>query len=102
MIVQVTTKNNEIQKFNYYDRAADGKYVVRFYVDNYFGKNGKKKSQWTGRGCTFKTIGEAVEFGTYICKNLSKANCQVTIKEFINAYADYKKSSTTLEQFLCA
>ena len=100
MITQVTTKNGKTQKFNYYRVNSTGKYVVRFYVDNYFGKNGKKKSQWTGRGCRFNTIGEATEFGTFISQNLPKAGCQSTIKNFINAYADYKKAVNTLEEFL--
>ena len=99
MIGQVTTKNGEKQKFSYYEIKKTGKHVVRFYVDNYFGDNGKKKRQWNGKGCTFKTIGEAAEFGTFVCQNIPKANCQIAIKKFLDEYAD--KKSSTLEQYLC-
>lgn len=102
MKVQVTTKDGSQQYFNYYERYATGKYVVRFYVNDYFGKNAKKKTQWTGRGCTFSTIGEAVEFGTYVSKNLPSAGSQPVIKEFVNKLADYNKATANLEEFLCA
>ena len=102
MITQVTAKDGKPQKFSYYHVNTTGKHVVRFYISNYIGKNGKKKSQWTGRGCQFNTIGEAVEFGTFVAQNITKSNCQITIKQFVNALADYNKAASNLEEFLCA
>lgn len=102
MQAQATTKDGSQQRFNYYINRATGKYVVRFYVDDYFGKNEKKKSQWTGRGCSFDTVGEAVEFGTYVSQNLPTSKSQPVIKELINKLANYNQSKASLEEYLCA
>lgn len=88
------TKDGSYQGINFYHRNADGKYVLRFYVNNYFGTNGKKKNQWCGRGCIFNTRCEAIDFGIFVCKNIKTSRDFTIIRDFLTSNAKFLKSTS--------
>lgn len=84
-----TAKDGKTQKFNAYPVYKTGKFVTRFYVENYM--NGTKK-QWCGKGCTFKTQEEAIAFGYKIASSTEKAGDWPSVKKVVELNAAYKKT----------
>jgi hypothetical protein len=83
-----TARDGNIQKFNAYPHYSSGKYVTRFYVENYIpGKN-----NWSGKMCTFKNQEDAIAFGYKIASATPKANDFPSIKKLVEINAAYKKS----------
>jgi myo-inositol-hexaphosphate 3-phosphohydrolase len=85
------TKDGGNQKFNCYYRKGTNKYVTRFAVSNYT-PNGKKHSDWCGKGCaSFKTQAEAISFGYKICSSLKRINDVQEIKSVVELHSQYQK-----------
>ena len=66
----VYTHVNSTQKIAIYHGNKDGKYTTRFYVNNYQPKDTLYPQRSFGK--SFKTKGEALEFGENMCSRLSK------------------------------
>ena len=88
------TKDGSFQEINFYHLNKTGKYQLRFYVDNYYGTNGKKKTQWCGSGCLFNTRCEAIDFGIFVCKNLKTSKDFTVIRDFLTSNAKFLKSTS--------
>lgn len=88
------TKDGSYQGFNFYHLNKTGEYQLRFYVDNYFGKKGKKYNQWCGSGCRFNTRCEAMDFGIFVCKNLKTSKDFTVIRDFLTSNAKFLKSTS--------
>ena len=92
--LQEKTKDGSYQGINFYHLHANGKYPLRFYVDNYYGRNGKKKTQWCGTGCQFDTRCQAMEFGLFVCRNIKTAGDYTIIRDFLTSNAKFLKSTS--------
>jgi len=53
---------NGMQRFNVYHVNKTGKFVTRFYVDDYY-PTGTKLDQLTGKGCSHETRDGAIAHG---------------------------------------
>lgn len=62
--------NKTGQKFSIYENRKAKSYVVWFHTDDYYGTNGKKKSQRAYK--SFKSREDAVTWATRICELLPK------------------------------
>lgn len=86
----VATKNGENQKFNCYHRNKTGKFALRFYTVNYIPeKSGKKKTQWSGKKCTFNTKDEAIRAGYSIASACARANDVHELRRVVELRSDY-------------
>lgn len=84
-IYKVIAKDGKEQKFNVYIRKSTGKYVVRFFVDNYGHK------QWNGTGCSsFREESEARSFGYKIASSVRNTGDYIDIKYLVQLYSSYK------------
>lgn len=83
-------KDGNNQKFNAYPRAAQGDYLLRFFVDDYE-PNGTNRPQWAGKGCSFKTQEEAIRAGYQITSGIKKAGSFEDVKLAVETMAAYKK-----------
>lgn len=86
-VFSVTAKDGKIQKFNTYQLTKNGKYVTRFYVDNY-----KTHSQWTGKMCSFENQRDAIKFGAMVSAAVEKTNDYKSIKKLVELNATYRKT----------
>lgn len=89
-----TAKDGNSQKFNAYPKRHNGvvyAYQTRFYVDNYIGRNGIEKTQWTGKGCSHKTQADAIAFGYKIASAVMKAQDFDSVKYVIEINSAYNK-----------
>lgn len=83
-----TARDGNIQKFNAYPHYSTGKFVTRFYVENY--KPGL--NNWSGKMCTFDNQKDAIAFGYKIASATPKVNDFPSIKKLVELNAAYKKT----------
>lgn len=84
-----TARDGNSQRFNAYVRRATGKFVTRFFVDNY----PKGHRQWNGKGCnSFTKLEDAVAFGYKIASAARLAEDWYAIKEVVELDHAHKRT----------